>query len=93
MHRTMTHPVRHATLKPDPLPAQWLEAAKRDIERLRSGLIAAGISADDVTIYEAWKLHSDSHAASWLVLYYTDAENVAAIMPHLNIHEGPLNLS
>lgn len=66
-----------------------MAAAAADIDRLRRALGGAGIVADDATIFDAWIRHSDEHAASWLILYHSDAENLAALLKQVDLDEPP----
>ena len=85
----MTNALRTARLKPEPYRAERIAAAAQDIGRLRGALGSAGIVADDATIFDAWARHSEEHAASWLVLYYSDAENLAALLKHVDLDDVP----
>lgn len=62
-----------------------------DIDRLRRALNGAGILADEATIFDAWIRHSDEHAAAWLTLYHSDADNLAALLKHVDLSEPSSN--
>jgi hypothetical protein len=66
-----------------------MAAAADDINRLRRALSGAGIVADDATIFDAWSRHSDEHAASWLSLYHSDADNLKALLKQVDLDEPP----
>lgn len=85
----MTTTFRIARLKPESSRSARLMAAAQDIERLRAAFGSAHILADDNTIFDAWARHSEEHAASWLALYRSDDENLAALLRHVELDASP----
>jgi hypothetical protein len=81
----MSMPTRTARLKPEPYRAERIAEHSSDIERLRGALTGMNIVADDETIFDAWVCYSDEHAASWLALYPSDADNLAALLKHVDL--------
>jgi mevalonate pyrophosphate decarboxylase len=81
----MSTPARTAKLKPEPYRAERIAAHASDIEQLRGALRGMKIVADDETIFDAWVRYSDEHAASWLALYSSDEDNVAALLRHVDL--------
>jgi len=79
---------RIATLKSDPHRVARIAAVADDIALLQEVLARANIITDQVTVFDAWRRHSDWHAAGWLALYLSDEENLAALLQHLDLHDA-----
>lgn len=77
---------RIARLKPDSYRALRIADKAADIARLRRALTGSGIVADDDTIFDAWRRHSDECAASWLSLYPSDDDNLSALLRHVDLY-------
>lgn len=84
----MSNDLKRATLKPDPFCAAHIAQAADDIRQLSNALRSKGIVADDHTIYDAWRRHSDDYCAGWLALYPDEESNASALLKHLDLHPG-----
>lgn len=74
-----------ARLKPDPIKAARRHQAQEDVAVLVASLAAGGVQASDDEVYEAWRRHSDAHAASWLALYGDPRANRDALLPYFDL--------
>ena len=78
---------RRARLKPDPEEAGRRTSTQGDVQILVTALAAAEIKALAEDVYQAWRRHSETHAASWLVIYPDDESNRQALLPHLELDD------